>query len=102
MLDFSPCSRSLLLQFIDHLQDECELGHGRRLGYIDAISEMIDFRKINGASDAVLRNLSPTELCLKRARKTVVTMMTLQWTQDLHIETLDARGFSIGLVTKIP
>ena len=62
------------------------------MGYIDAISELIDFRKINGASDTVLRNLSSTKLYLKRARKTVAKMMRLQWTQDLDIETLDARG----------
>ena len=92
VLDFSLCSHSLLFKFIDHLQDECKLGHGGRLGYIDAISELIDFRKINGASDTVLRNLSSTELYLKRARKTVAKMMRLQWTQDLDIGTLDARG----------
>ena len=92
VLDFSLCSHSLLFKFIDYLQDECKLGHGGRLGYIDAISELIDFRKINGASDKVLRNLSSTELYLKRARKTVAKMMRLQWTQDLDIETLDARG----------
>ena len=92
VLDFSLCSHSLLFKFIDHLQDECKLGHGGRLGYVDAISEMIDFRKINGASDTVLRNLSSTELCLKRVRKTVAKMMRLQWTQDLDIKTLDARG----------
>ena len=56
----------------------------------DRITLMIDFRKINGASDTVLRNLSSTELCLKRARK--AKMMRLQGTQDLGIETLDARG----------
>ena len=92
VLDFSLCSHSLLFKFIDYLQDECKLGHGGRLGYIDAISELIDFRKINSASDLVLRNLSSTELYLKRARKTVAKMMRLQWTQDLDIETLDARG----------
>jgi len=92
VLDFSLSSHSLLFKFIDYLQDECKLGHGGRLGYIDAISELIDFRKINGASDKVLRNLSSTELYLKRARKTVAKMMRLQWTQDLDIETLDARG----------
>ena len=32
------------------------------------------------------------ELYLKRARKTVAKKMRLQWTQDLDIETLDARG----------
>jgi len=54
-----------------------------RLGYIDAISELIDLRKINGASDTVLRNLSSTEWNLKGAHKTVAKTMRLQWTQDL-------------------
>ena len=92
VLDFSLCSHSLLFKFIDYLQDECKLGHGGRLGYIDAISDLIDIRKINGASDKVLRNFSSTELYLKRARKTVAKMIRLQWTQDLDIKTLDARG----------
>ena len=62
------------------------------MGYVDAISELIDFRKVNGASDAVLRKLSVTELYLKRARKTVAKMMRLQWTHHLDIGTLEARG----------
>ena len=77
VLDFSLCSHSLLFKFIDHLQDECKLEHGGLLGYVDAISEMIDFRKLNGALDTVLLNLSSTELCLKRARKIVAKMMKL-------------------------
>ena len=92
VVDFSLCSPNLLFKFIDYLQDECKLGHGGRLGYIDAISEMIDFRKLHGASEAVLRKFSATELYLKRAQKTVAKMMRLQWTQDLDIETLEARG----------
>ena len=92
VVDFSLCSPNLLFKFIDYLQDECKLGHGGRLGYIDAISEMIDFRKLHGASEAVLRKFSATELFLKRARKTVAKMMRLQWTQDFDIETLEARG----------
>ena len=62
------------------------------MGYIDAISEMNDFRKLHGASDAVFQKFSATELYLKRARKKVAEMMQLQWTQDLDIETLEARG----------
>ena len=92
VVDFSLCSPNLLFKFIDYLQDECKLEHGGRLGYIDAISEMIDFRKLHGASEAVLRKFSATELYLKRARKTVAKMMRLQWTQDFDIETLEARG----------
>ena len=91
-LDFSLCSPNLLFKFIDYLQEECKLGHGGRLGYINAISEMIDFRKLHGASGAVLGKFSATELYLKRARKTVAKMMRLQWTKDFDIETLEARG----------
>jgi len=92
VVDFSLCSPNLLFKFIDYSQDVCKLGHGGSLGYIDAISEMIDFRKLHGASEAVFRKFSATELYLKRARKTVAKMMRLQWTQDLDIETLEARG----------
>ena len=92
VVDFSLCSPNLLFKFIDYLQDECKLGHGGRLGYIDAISEMIDFRKLHGASEAVFQKFSSTVLYLKRARKTVAKMMRLQWTQELDIETLEARG----------
>lgn len=65
------CSPSLLFKFIDYLQEEYKLGHGGRLDNIDAISELIDFRKVNGAYDAVLRKLSTAELYLRKARKTV-------------------------------
>ena len=91
VIDFSLCSPSLLFKFIDYLQEEFKLGHGVRLGYIDAISELIDFRKVNGASDGVLRKLSAMKLFIKKARKTVAKMMRLQWTQDLDVESLEAK-----------
>ena len=92
VVDFSLCSPNFLFKFIDYLQDERKVGHGGRLGYTDAISEMMDFRKLHGASEVVFQKFSATELYLKRARKTVTKMMRLQWTQDLDIETLEARG----------
>ena len=82
-------------KFIDFLQDECKFGYGGRLGYIDAISDLMDFRNINGASVAVLRNLIIFHHWvvpgLKRAQKTVAKMTRLQWSQDLDIDTLEAR-----------
>ena len=50
VMGFSLCSPSLLFKFIDYLQEECKLGNGGRLGYIDAISELIDFRNVTGWS----------------------------------------------------
>ena len=92
VVDFSLFSPNLLFKFIDYLPDACKLRHGGHLGYIDAISEMIDFRKLHDASEAVFQKFSAKELYLKRMRKTVAKMMRLQWTQDLNIETLEARG----------
>ena len=92
VMDFSLCSPNLLFKFIDYLQEECKLGHSGRLGYIDAISESMDFRKVNDSSEAVLRNSAATEFYLKKGRTTVAKMMRFQWTQDLDTETLEARG----------
>ena len=69
VVDFSLCSPNLLFKFIDYLQDECKLGHGGHLGYIDAISEMIDFRKLHDASEAVFQKFSATKLYLKELER---------------------------------
>ena len=93
IVDFSLSSPNFLFKFVDAMQSEWGLGHAGRLGYLDAISDMIDFRKIHGTcSDVVQRNLTSTEVYLKRARKTVSKMMRLQWSNDLDIDTLEAKG----------
>ena len=49
-MDFSLCSQVqvtfILFKFIDYLQEECNLGHSGCFGYLNAISEFIDFRKV--------------------------------------------------------
>ena len=92
IVDFSLCSPNLLFKFVDTMQDDWELGHAGRIGYLDAIAELADFRKVNGASDVVLRGLSSTEIYLKKARKTVSKMMRLQWINELDIDTLESKG----------
>ena len=92
VVDFSLCSPDLLFKFVDTMQDDWKLGHAGRIGYLDAIAELGDFRKVNGASESVLRGLSSTEMYLKRVRKTVSKMMRLQWTSELDIDALEAKG----------
>ena len=73
VVDFILCSPNLLFKFIDYLQDECKLGHGGRLGYIDAISEMIDFMKtstrVRGSLSKVLCNRVVPQKSAKDSRK---------------------------------
>ena len=92
IVDFSLCSPNLLFKIVDTMQDDWGLGHAGRIGYLDAIAELADFRKVNGASDVVLRGLSSTETYLKKARKTVSKMMRLQWINELDIDTLESKG----------
>ena len=47
---------------------------------------------MNGASESVLRELASTEIYLKKVRKTVSKMMRLQWTSELDIDVLEAKG----------
>ena len=92
IVDFSLCSPNLLFKFVDMMQDEWNLGHAGRIGYLDAIAELGDFRKVKGASESVLRGLTCTELYLKKVLKTVSKMMRLQWTSELNIDALEAKG----------
>ena len=93
IMDFSISSPIMLFKFVDALQDEYNIGHSGRVGYLDAISELIDFRKISGTlQESVLRNVAVTEVHLKKARKTVAKMMKLQWNHDLDIDTLESKG----------
>ena len=74
------------------LQDDWNLGHAGHIGYLDAIAELVDYRKVNAASESVLRGLASTEIYLKKVRKTVSKMMRLQWTSELDIDALEAKG----------
>ena len=78
IVNFSLCSPNLLCKFVDTMQDDWNLGHAGRIGYLDAIAELVDYRKVNGASESVLRGLASTEIYLKKVRKTVSKMMRLQ------------------------
>ena len=92
IVDFSLCSPNHLFKFVDTMQDDWELGDAGRISYLDAIAELADLRKVNGASETVWRGLSTAEMYLKRVRKTVSKMMRLQWTSELDIDALEAKG----------
>ena len=92
VVDFSFSSPTLLFRFVDAMEEEWKLQHAGRLGYLDSISEFIDFRKVRNPTEHVLRNLAITEVHLKKARRSISKMMRLQWVRDLDIETLEAKG----------
>ena len=51
------------------MQDDWKLGHAGCIGYLDAIAELGNFRKVNGASESVLRGLVFNGNVLKKGAK---------------------------------
>ena len=89
IIDYFLGSSKLLTGFLDYLQGTWII-YGQ-LGYITSISELLDFRKFNSPSGAVLQNFSVTEVYIKRAKKCLSKVMRSHWTTDLDIETLESR-----------
>ena len=67
------------------MQGDWNLGHPGRIGFLYAIAELLDYRKVNGALESVLRGLVSTEIYMKKVPKTVSKIMRLQWTSELDI-----------------
>ena len=91
-IDFCLGSPPLLCQFVDTMQEELKLGPSAQLGYLNAISELMDYRKVSGLSANVLSSFSVTEVYIKRARKRIAKKMKIKWARDLDIDTLEAKG----------
>ena len=91
-IDFCLGSPALVCRFVDAMQDELKLGHSAQLGYLNAISELMDYRKVSGLSLQVISSFTTTEVYIKRARKTITKKMKLKWANDLDIESLEAKG----------
>ena len=88
IIDYFLGSSKLLTGFLDYLQGTWKMGNSGQLGYITSISELLDFRKFNSPSGAVLQNFSVTEVYIKRAKKCLLKAMRSHWTTDLDIAEL--------------
>ena len=80
IIDYFLGSSKLLTGFLDYLQGTWKMGNSCQLGYITSISELLDFRKFNSPSGAVLQNFSVTEVYIKRAKKCLSKVMRSHWT----------------------
>ena len=91
-IDFCLGSPILLCRFVDAMQEELQLGPSAQLGYLNGMSELMDYRKVSGLSANVLTSFSVTEVYLKRARRTIAKKMKIKWAKDLDIDTLEEKG----------
>ena len=91
-IDFYSGSGRDISDFIENLESKTGMGHSGQLGYINALCDLIDYRKYQGVTSQVLQNFSVVEMLLRKARKCVSKKMRIQWNSELDIERLEKRG----------
>ncbi|CAB4038245.1 partial [Paramuricea clavata] len=91
LVDYFLCSSKFLTDFLDHLESTWQMGQSGRLGYVNSIADLLDFRRFHAPSGPVLQIFSITEVYIKRARQCLAKQMRSHWTTDLDIASLESK-----------
>ena len=91
MVDYYLGSSNLICQFLDAIF-HWKLGHSGRLSYLNALHDLMDFRKFSRPSGNVLFDFAITDIYLKRAKRLVSRNMRVQWNKDHDVDSLEDKG----------
>ena len=82
-----------LTEFITAAKNDWVLGYSGLVGFVNAISDAIDFRKASGAVSVFNRDvLGIVEILLSRTRRSLAKKMRVEWHALLDVEFLNAKG----------
>ena len=85
-------SPTMLMKFLQLMVEEWGLKAAGSLSYIHAITDLLDHRKCQGVPDASLRLFAVTEVYLRRSKTTLYKKRHLEYSRDLSLEALMAKG----------
>ena len=68
-IDYCIGSAQDICKFMEDIGKEWGLGSSVQLGYLQAITDLIDFRKSSGWSATVLGNLAVSEVCINGGKR---------------------------------
>ncbi|MCP4481590.1 MAG: hypothetical protein GY817_02025 [bacterium] len=91
-IDYCIGSAGLICNFIEHIGKEWGLGSSAQFGYLQAITDVIDFRKSCGLSTAVLGNLAISEVYINRGKRALARRKITEWAKNLSVEVLAANN----------
>ena len=78
-IDYCLGSSVILADFMDAAERVWNLGFSSRINYLNALQDLIDFRKFSGASPNIVHNFSVGVTFFKRARKCLRKQRRIQW-----------------------
>ena len=92
MVDYCLGSANLICQFLDAMENVWKLGHSRRLSYLNALHDLMDFRQFSRPPGNVLSVFTITDIYIKRAKRLVSRNMRAQWIRDHDVDSLEGKG----------
>ena len=84
-------SPSVVISFLKTITEEWGLSSSAALTYLKSMCDLLDFRKANGVTDAVLRTFAVTEVYLRRGKDNLAKKKKVEYSRNLDLETLIAR-----------
>ena len=91
-VDYCLGSVECIQIFVNLMKNEWKLSHSGQLRYLNAIYDLMDYRKSTGVSSDILTNFSISVIYLKKAKKCISKQMKMQSNKELDIETLESKG----------
>ena len=90
-VDYCLGSVECIQIFVSLMENESKLSHSRQLGYLNAIYDLMHYRKSTGVSSDILTNFSTSDIYLKRAKKCISKRMKVQSNKEFDTETLESK-----------
>ena len=88
IVDYYVVSMEMIGQFIDYTRNEWRLGYPGILGYMHALTHLLDFRRMNKADKENNHLFLTCEVYLSRIKKTLSRKMSIEWNTVLSIDHL--------------
>ena len=74
------------------MENVWKLGHSGRLSYLNALHDLMDFRKFSRPPGNVLCDFVITGIYIKRAKRLVSRNIGVQWIKDHNVDSLAGKG----------
>ena len=90
-IDYCLGSYVILADFMDAAERVWNLGFSSRINYLNALQDLIHFKKFSGASPNIVHKFSVSETFLKE-HKMFAKQRHIQWSNDFDIDNLESAG----------
>ena len=86
VLDYCIGSVTMLSDFLDYLKDPWKIGRSGIIGYMNAISHTLDYRRSNAIKSENISVFIAAEIYLDRVKKCLAKQMKIEWNTILSME----------------